>query len=100
VSFIHENYSDENLNVNTIAQHFGANQSNLSKLFKKEMDIGLLEYINIFRVNKAAQLLKTTDESVTEISRMAGYTNYRTFTRVFSKQYGITAMQYREMNRK
>ena len=99
IDYVNKNYADENLNVSTVADHFDVTQNSLSKMFSREMNIGLLEYITVFRINKAAQLLLSTDDNISEIAKQVGYSNYRSFTRVFTKQYGVAAKQYRELNR-
>ncbi|MBP3361828.1 MAG: helix-turn-helix transcriptional regulator [Clostridia bacterium] len=99
LAYIHNNYSDADMNVFYVADKFNVSSTAMSKMFKKEMNMGMLEYINIFRLNKATQLLVSTDKSISEIAESVGCGNYRTFARLFAKQYGITAKQYREINK-
>lgn len=100
LSYVHQNYSDANMSVSQIAEKFNISHTIISKLFKKEMKMGMLEYITVFRLNKAIQLLTSTDKTVNEIAESVGFGNYRTFARLFVRQYGITAKQYRELYRK
>lgn len=100
LSYVHQNYSDANMSVSQLAEKFNISNTIISKLFKKEMKMGVLEYITVFRLNKAIQLLTSTDKTVNEIAESVGFGNYRTFARLFVRQYGITAKQYRELYRK
>ena len=50
--YIEENYVQPDLNVASIAQIFGFNASYLSRLFKAETDINLIDYINECRMKK------------------------------------------------
>lgn len=99
-SYIQTNYTDVNLNVSIIADYFCVQQSYLSKIFKKVTHIGLLEYINSYRLNQSARLLRETSKSINDICTESGYSNYRTFSRLFLKYYGVSAQAYRNNNEK
>lgn len=94
-AYIDAYYDDKDLNGAAIAKHFYINQSYLSNIFKKTTKQGMLEYLTTIRVAKAMELLKTTDWSVEKISESVGYTNVRTFTRVFSKYAGASPGKFR-----
>ena len=98
-TYINSYYDDTSLNVAAISKHFYMNQSYLSSVFKKTTNQGMLEYINETRVNKAKELLKTTDWSVEVIAENIGYSNLRTFTRIFSKYTGMPPGKYRDKNK-
>ncbi|MBQ2932040.1 MAG: AraC family transcriptional regulator [Clostridia bacterium] len=96
--YIKENFADPNLNVTSLSDEFGILPSTLSRNFKKYTQIGLLEYINQYRIKKAAKLLSETDMDILLVYRKVGYSNYRTFARVFLKFYGMSAQEYRKFN--
>ncbi len=56
--YIEENYVQPDLNAASIAQIFGFNASYLSRLFKAETDINLIDYINECRMKKAIEYAK------------------------------------------
>lgn len=56
--YIEENYIQPSLNVTSIAKTFGFNPSYLSRLFKAETDINLIDYINGCRMKKAIEYAK------------------------------------------
>jgi YesN/AraC family two-component response regulator len=56
--YIEENYVQPDLNVASIAETFGFNASYLSRLFKAETDINLIDYINECRMKKAIEYAK------------------------------------------
>ncbi len=97
-NYIEENYSNPDLSVTELSTIFKTNPSYLSSQFKKEFDIGLLDYITTVRVEMAKKLLTTTDASNDEISKQVGYSNTRTFLRAFSKHENITPKEYRRIN--
>ncbi|OBZ10221.1 helix-turn-helix domain-containing protein [Bacillus sp. FJAT-26390] len=95
---IEEQYRDSNLNVNTIGEHFDLKGSYLSKLFKNQTGEGLLDCINKYRIEQAKQMMKSKQDSVSDIARQVGYNEVATFIRVFKKYEGITPGKFKEMN--
>jgi AraC-like DNA-binding protein len=93
--YIEENITDANLSVTIIAEHFGMTQSNLSKYFKKEFGIGILEYIHQLRLELAKKLI-IQDISLKEISQRVGLYNDIALIRIFKKYENITPKNYRE----
>jgi len=60
------------------------------------LGININEYIKQLRINKAKELLETTDYKTNEISDMSGFTNVSNFYLVFKKEVGLTPSSYRE----
>lgn len=98
LAFIHENYADANLDIPLIANRFALTPSYLSKRFKSAVGAGLLDYINQYRVNRAAEALLHTEANIQDIAESCGFTNSNTFIRVFKKYTGVTPGKYREIN--
>lgn len=74
--------------------------TNLSKyhlihLFHQEMGLPPYRYLHHCRANRAQQLLRATDLSVSEIGRMVGYTDTVNFIRHFRAITGTTPAKYR-----
>lgn len=95
MKYIEENYSDSELSVAKIADHFNLNVAYLSSVFKKITNCGMLEKINKLRCDKSAQLLLGTRKKISDIAEEVGYMNVHTYIRVFKKYYFITPTQYR-----
>ena len=98
IEFVHEYYYDTMLNVAVISDKFNINANYLSGIFKKNMDVGLLEYITKVRIEKSKELMRSSDDTLDVISLKVGYNNFRTFFRVFSKYEGIAPGKYRQTN--
>ena len=75
----------------------GFNPSYFSTFFKKKCGSGFLEYLSEVRVNKAKELLRTTDLGVAEISEKVGYADARHFTSIFKKLTGIKPTEFRKL---
>jgi len=71
----------------------------LSRVFKERTGKGFEEYRLEVRMDKAAELIETTDFSVEEIAYRVGYENAESFTRLFKKIKGSTPTQHREARR-
>ncbi|MFC3750002.1 helix-turn-helix domain-containing protein [Paenibacillus sp. GCM10012306] len=94
---IEDEYSNSNLSVNMIGEHFNMKGSYLSKLFKSQTGEGVLDYINKYRIGQAKEMLKTRQASISDIAKQAGYNEVATFIRVFKKYEGITPGKFKEM---
>lgn len=81
--------------VNELAQQFGYNPSYLSRLFKKQIGITIIEYIYEIRLSKLYQDLINTELPIKELMINHGLTNERTTREMFKKMYGILPMQVR-----
>lgn len=95
--YIERSHSDMNLSVSLIAEHFKINPNYLSRIFKQNYNIGVLNYIHNIRINNAKILLEKDTLSVKEIAEKVGYYNDITFIRVFKKYQGITPGKYKEI---
>ena len=98
--FVEKNLSNPELSVYYTAQMLEASEKVLSKIVKTEYNVGLLEYINRCRIQKAKIYLETTGQTIAEISKAVGYLNVKTFIRVFKQYSNTTPTQYRRMKGK
>lgn len=98
VDFISKNYA-ENINLEMTAQHVNKSKNYFSYLFKKELGISFVEYLNQVRVEAAKKLLDTTDERTYEISEKVGYSDYKYFSSVFKKNTGMSPVHYKKRDK-
>jgi AraC-like DNA-binding protein len=66
-------------------------------MFKNELGISPLDYIQRERIKKAKQMLSDPMINITEISYSLGFTSLNYFGRQFKKIEGVTPGQYRQM---
>lgn len=88
--YLHGHYNDVNLTQTSIADHFGVTCSSLSLQFKRKQGINMMDYLHMLRVEKAKELLRTTDMKVVKITELVGFGNVKTFIRVFKNFTGLT----------
>lgn len=85
MDFVKDNYTDSRFNVNTIGDSFGLTAAYVSKIFKENYDISLMDYIAKCRMEKAMELIAAKKHSMSEISRLVGFNHERTFYRTLKK---------------
>lgn len=99
VHLIKHNLSDNQLNVSYVANQLGVSQSNLSKIFKKRTGVGMLDYINLKRIDLARLQLRETDDTIYTIAESCGFTSVNTFIRTFKRYEGVSPKSYRFQNK-
>ncbi len=92
--YINENYQRD-ISVQEIADAAGVSRSHLSRVFKEERGMTLLEYILGVRLTAAMKLLDETDMNVSGIAALVGFNNTNYFYRCFKAHYGVTPNEYR-----
>jgi AraC-like DNA-binding protein len=93
--FIASHYRSS-LSLNVLAEHFYLNKSYLSRIFKEISGFNVNEYINIIKIQRAKDLLITTQDSISEIAQHLGYTSLTYFERMFKQYTDITPLRYRK----
>ena len=92
ISYIEENYA-LNITLQDVADHVSISKNYLSMLFKQETGINFVSYLNRYRIEKAKQLLTTTNMKIYEIADSVGFYSPYYFSKVFKE---ITKMQCKE----
>jgi AraC-type DNA-binding domain-containing proteins len=95
--FIEENYSNHEINVNMLGDHFNISPSYLSKIFKDQVGTSILDYLYKIRIQKSKELLRESDMGVMDISTKVGFLSSSIFIRTFKKYEGITPGAFREL---
>jgi len=85
------------LTLDMLAKRLSVSPEHLGRLFRAELDCGLPEYVNRFRLQIAANLIRSTRYTLRQISAESGYTSYRHFAREFALYYGVPPGKYREL---
>ncbi len=96
VAYIDAHYGEQTLSLASVADEFHISQSYLSSLFKQTQGINFSTYIENIRIDKAKELLKTTDLSITRISEMVGYGSTNSFCRAFKRVTHLNTSEYRK----
>lgn len=94
--FISENLQKE-LTVRDIERGTNLSKSVLYKDFHACFNCTLKEYINSKRIEKAVELITSTDLSMDEISQRVGFSSAAYFSKVFKSQKGVPPLKYKKL---
>ncbi|MBP3361640.1 MAG: helix-turn-helix transcriptional regulator [Clostridia bacterium] len=92
--YIDDNFSDPGLSLETISRKLNYNKKYISSVFKKNIKLGFVEYLNRIRIQYACTMIQQGYISVTDIARLCGYSDAHYFSRVFKKHMGISPRLY------
>lgn len=81
--------------LGAVAEQFHFSISYCSRLIKEHTGKSFTEIIQSIKFQKACSMLETSNISISEISRLAGFENVEHFNRLFKKRYQMTPGQYR-----
>lgn len=90
---------EEEISISELASQTGYAEYYLSKKFKKETGSTPAEYIRQKRLERAAFLLRSTQEDVQNISDRLLFGSHSYFSDSFKKQYGVSPSEYRNDNK-
>ena len=93
--YILNNYTNPELSLEVICRHLHLSPAYFSSLFKKETGHTYINYLTDIRLNKAVELLNTTDEKTYMIAEKVGYLEQNYFSYVFKKKFGVSPTKYR-----
>jgi len=85
-------------NINTIEEvtkNLPASRRNIVRRFKQATGVPPIEYLQHIRIEKAKKQLEQTNLNISEIINETGYTDPKSFRKVFLKLVGMTASEYR-----
>lgn len=94
MAYIEQNYT-EKLKLVDVADQVYVSQWHLSKLLNRHTGQNFSEILNGIRIEKAKELLKDPALRIGDIAEAVGFLDMAHFSRVFKKQVGISANEYR-----
>lgn len=86
----------ESLSLNDVADEFGYTPQYLARMFQKYTGSTFLTYLNSIRLNAAFKQLMNTDLSILTIAEESGFSNVKSFNKLFKEAYGMTPSSYRK----
>ena len=90
----------ERYTVEELSSRFGISASAFKKYFSAVYGKPVSQYMREKRMEKAKELLETTDESIGEIALASGYEHQGKFGSAFKNSSGVSPLEYRRLNRK
>lgn len=99
MEYIEANYK-EKLLLSDVAEKIYVSQWHLSKLLNKETGQSFSEILNGIRIRKAKELMADPKLRIGDIADEVGFLDVAHFSRIFKKQNGISANEYRNRMQK
>ncbi|MBN2221555.1 MAG: response regulator [Vallitaleaceae bacterium] len=93
--YMEEHYM-ENLSLEVMANYIHMNPYYFSSFFKKQTGENYKDYLNRIRMEKAMDLLLSTDKKSYEIAMEVGLNDEKHFSKLFQRYYGLTPAQYKK----
>ncbi len=94
VAFI-ENHFKDNITVHDVAKRCLINDDYLNRIFKKNINVTVTDYIRKKRLHYASVLLNSSKLSVSEIAYNSGFQSIQTFNRLYKDYYGVSPSKNR-----
>jgi two-component system response regulator YesN len=97
--YVARHYGERALSVQTIAASLSISASYLSKLVKRHLDRSVVDYLIDYRMERAKELLTTSDLMTYEIAEATGYPDAQYFSTAFKRHIGVTPTEFRAQRR-
>ena len=95
MQYISENYASDISSLDPATEMFYT-QSHFCRTFAKNFGIPFSAFLNIYRINKAKELLENSNEKISDVAAGCGFTNFSYFTKCFRKYVGMSPSEYRK----
>ena len=95
INYINQYYA-QTIRIKDLASACHISETHLRRSFSACMKIGLLEYINLVRIQNACELLGKSDCQVANIAYKCGFSSLSTFNRNFKQMTGFSPLEWRK----
>jgi AraC-like DNA-binding protein/mannose-6-phosphate isomerase-like protein (cupin superfamily) len=92
-------HAHEHLTQPSVARAAGMSTSRFREFFKDTTGWGFAQYLRELRVERAAKLLRESDDSIATIAHMTGFADQSHLMRCFKAKYGLAPLAYRRKHR-
>ncbi len=95
-NYVRGHYDSPALSTRQMADIVGLSPNYFSNVFKQYAGTTFTKYLTGYRIDRAKEMLRTTDYSVVEIARRVGYDNANYFSAVFHRMTGLPPIAFKE----
>lgn len=93
--YIAQNY-ERKITLGDVAGYLYLNPKYFSNIFKKEVGIGFVDYVNSVRIDVSKDLLKGNKYSIGQVASKVGFSDPKHFSKLFKKKTQTTPKEYRQ----
>ncbi len=97
LDYINQNYQKD-ITLEELSKEVNISKFYICRIFKESLRMTPVEYINKVRVERAMELLRNTDMSISEIALECGFNNISYFIKIFKKYMQVTPLKFRKQN--
>ena len=95
IEYISENFT-ENITLKSLSEKINYCPSYISTMFVTHTGVNFKTYLDIIRVKRASDLIKNTDEKISNIAYECGFVNLKTFNNTFKRITGNSPGEFRK----
>lgn len=96
IKLVEENIDDSDFSVEKLSKELGISRVHLYKKLTSITGKSPIEFIRVIRLKRAAQLLRESQLTVSEISYQVGFNNPKTFSKYFKEEFDLLPSQYQQ----
>ncbi|WP_321370016.1 two-component regulator propeller domain-containing protein [uncultured Draconibacterium sp.] len=93
-AILEKNYSESDFSVEQFAREMFVSRSLLYKKIKALTDLNITDFINSYKLKKSVEMIKTSDQTISEIAFQTGFNDPKYFSRIFKKFYGASPSEF------
>ncbi len=82
-------------NLTELSRSVHSSPENLCRLFQKTLHLGPLEYVKMLRLDRAANLLRRSSQSLKEVAAQTGFYDSFHLSKSFKKVYGLSPKDFK-----
>lgn len=90
-------FTSHTLTVRDVAARSGVSEAHLRRIFRAELGISPMSYVNHLRFERSKNLLRESNITVAEISRISGFSDPYYFSREFKHRFGVNPTEYKSL---
>ena len=94
LDYIHEHYSAP-LSLTDLAAQIPMSRENCCRFFRQMTGCTISEYLNDYRISRSIHLMKTSDQSISAIAALTGFSSASRFAAAFRAKTGLLPSEYR-----
>lgn len=97
LGFIKDNYRDK-ISLDIVAEELEVSGTYLAKKFKKDVHHTFNDFLTRYRLQKALELMNTSELKIYQIAEEVGFSEYKYFSQVFKNQTGYSPSDFMHQN--
>ena len=95
LKYVDKHYA-EPVRIETLAKECHISETHFRRLFSEYIDMTPIEYLNMVRVLRACEMLRSSNESMSSVALNCGFSTVSTFDRNFKQVIGVTPYQWKK----